>query len=206
MSVKSDWRRVLTLFSVLTLVGCAGSGTESNAPGPQSRGYAHFLVLGLADNYTNRAHYERTVAKEIRARGANATAYYEAAGGNKPIDRDSVRSIISAGSFDAVLVTRILDQSASMEMQSGSAAAKVTRRNDRPLDFFRYDYEELDEPPELTLRSQVSVAGEVYRTSDEELIWTVELESPGADNIGELIEETAAGIIRRVSRAGLIRR
>ncbi len=58
----------------------------------------------------------------------------------------------------------------------------------------------------MTLRSQVSVAGEVYRTSDEELIWTVELESPGADNIGELIEETAAGIIRRVSRAGLIRR
>ncbi len=92
--------------------------------------FRNFLVVGISDNYDNRAHYERTVVSLLRSRGASATAYYQAIGGNKPINREAVRDVLEGSSYDAVLVTRVLDQSSELEVKSGSVTAKVTRRND----------------------------------------------------------------------------
>jgi hypothetical protein len=187
----------VSLFPVV--VGCATSGTGDS-------GYRNFLVLGIADNYSNRAYYEREVAAELRGLGATATPYYQAAGSNAPIDRDSVRSVVRSAGFDAVLVTRILDRSADVGLEQGSVAARATRRDDRPFDFFRYDYEQLGEPGTLSIETAVTVAGELYEAGSEEQVWATTLESPGASDIGELIEETAAGVVRRLDRARFIAR
>ena len=200
-----QWLVLSAALAVLSLSsGCASTGAATGGATPSA--YGNFLVLGLADSYSNRAYFEREVASRLRAQGAAATPYYEAAGGNTPTDRDSVRAVLASGSYDALIVTRILDRDADIELKQGSHSAKVSRRDDRPIDFFRYDYEELDEPPTLDVSARVAIAGELYEPGTESMVWSTEIRSGNADNAGQLIEETAAELVNRIRRERLIAR
>lgn len=121
-------------------------------------------------------------------------------GGNEPISRETIRDLITGNGYDAVLLTRVLDSSSEIEVKPGSAAAKVTRRDDRPVDFFRYDYEELDEPGTIEVRTDATRVSELYRAADESLVWSIEISSAGADNVGEVIDEVAAKVVNRLRR------
>lgn len=197
------------LIAATLMVGCASSSNTS--PGMDYRDsdnqeFANFLVAAIADNYTNRAQFERTVVSGLRQNGASATAYYEAIGGDEPITRDNIRELIAANNFDAVLITRVLDAEQHVDVKQGSTAAKITRRDDRPIDFFRYDYEELDEPPSFAFRTEAKLASELYRASDEARVWSAEISNSGADNIGEVIDEVAEDVLKRLRRARHIAR
>ncbi len=199
--------------SLAILMTCAVASVALGAcatGGSSSARYQNFLVVGLADNYDNQVQYERAVADGLKSRGAQATPFFEAAGGKVKKDpevlRARVRDVVQSGNYDAVLVTRILERSSELDVERGSAAVKSTRRGERPIDFFRYDYEELNEPLSLKVETQVTVAGEVYEVGSETMVWSTELESPKVSDLEELIDKTAAGIVRRVGRAGLIAR
>jgi len=197
----------LNLFVLLSLVflanACSTSAnvtsSKSDSPAGDSS-FRNFLVVGISDNYNNRAHYERTVVSQLRSRGASATAYYQAVGGNKPINREAVRDVLEGSSYDAVLVTRVLDRSSEFEVKSGTAATKVTRRNDKPLDFFRYDYEELYIPGKIEVRTDMHLAVELYRATDQNLVWSTEISKTGVDNVGKLIDDVAEDVVRRLHR------
>jgi len=199
--------QIATLLTALLASACASSPASSGGASSTNQGataFGNFLVVAIADNYTNRAQYERTLVSLLKVKGASATAYYQAIGGNKPVDRDAVREVLAANSYDAVLVTRVLNTASQAELKSGSAAAKVTRREDRPLDFFRYDYEELDEPGSLEIRTEAMLASQLYRANDENVVWSMETSSKGADNIGQIIDEVAEKVVNRLRRDGHI--
>ncbi|MCH7822713.1 MAG: hypothetical protein IIA07_11895 [Proteobacteria bacterium] len=195
---------LIVLLSLLFLAsGCATSTGITRTNSDSDAGdasFGNFLVVGIAENYTNRAQYERTVVSLLRGHGASATAYYQAVGGNKPINRDSVREVLEESSYDAVLVTRVLDRKSELNVKSGSTAAKVTRRNDSPIDFFRYNYEELNEPDLIAMRTDANLVIELYSAADESLVWTMEISKKGVENVGELIDDVAKSVVQRLNR------
>lgn len=197
-------RSVKTVFSLaaLLLAGCAGTtDTGGGASGAASKtAFGNFLVLAISENYNNRAQFERTVVADLKKKGVRATAYYSAAGGNTPIDRDAVKAVMDSGPYDALLVTRVLDASSAAKIKSGSAAAKATRRDGRPFDFFRYDYEELDEPGALKVTTEATLSVELYRAADSARLWSTVLISKGSENVGVMIDDAADRIVSQLSR------
>ena len=190
------------LIVAILLSGCATTpdSNSGEAEAASKIAFSNFLVLAIADNYNNRAQFERTVVSNLKSKGADATAYYSAAGGNTPIDREAVKATIEAGTYDALLVTRVLAASSEAEMKTGSAAAKATRRDGRPLDLFRYDYEELDEPGTLEVSAEATLSVELYRASDSTRVWATVLTSTGTDNVGAMIDDAAEKVVSRLSR------
>lgn len=185
---------VVCLCVVALLEGCATSADNSAR-------YQKVLVVGMAENYTNRAQFESAVAASLREGGAEATPYYRAVGGNTPIEREQVREVAAAGGFDAILVTRILRTDSDVDVSSGSTAVKPTRRDGAPLDFFRYDYEELNEPLNVALENQVTVAVGIYDTNTVALVWDAVFRSPKSTDMRDLVGKTAAGVVERVNRS-----
>lgn len=182
--------------------GCAATSTTDIDSADVS--FSNILVAAIADDYTNRAQYERTVVSGLRRSGVSATAYYEAVGGNKPISRETIRELIAKDGYDAVLLTRVLDARSNVKVQQGSTAAKVTRRNDRPIDFFRYDYEELDEPDDYKFNAAATLLTDLYSAADEKKVWTLEISNKGTDNVGALIDSSAAKVVKRLESDNLI--
>ena len=196
-----------TLFFVALVTGCAGStGSSSTSQDARNVGtaYGNVLVLAIADNYDGRAQYERAVASGLRKLGISATPYHEAVGGSGQISRERARELVDTNGFDAVLVTQVRSSQSSVDVKQDSAATKVVRRNDRPVDFFRYDYEELDEPGEISVLAEAILDTDLHSADDSSIVWTYSWSSKGAKNAGLLIDEASAALVRRLERDKLL--
>ncbi len=199
---------MLASFSIL-LAACAASTRvaktySDNAYANSS--FSNFLVIGVAGNYNARAQFERAVVSGLRAEGASASTYYSVVQGNEPISRDAVLGAVQSGSFDAVLVTRVIGQQTDVHVKSGSAGVKATTIAGSPVNFFRYNYEELNEPRSISLNTTVVLATELFSSADEKMIWAIESSSTDDAVIGVLIDNVAASIVSRLRRDGLIGR
>jgi len=184
---------------LLALLGACATGSGSS-----QSGYSNFLVLAISDNYSNRAQYERSVASGLRSLGAAATPYHEAVSGSGDISRERARELIAENGYDAVLVTLVRRSNAEINVEQDSPAVKVTRKDERPIDFFRYDYEELDEPGEMTLLADAVLDTNLHAATDGEIVWSHSWSSKSSTNVGILIDQSSADLVKRLDRAKLV--
>ena len=201
------FRAIMLASMSILLAACAASTRVAKTYSDDAyanSSFSNFLVIGVAGNYNSRAQFERTVVSGLRAEGASASAYYSVVQGNAPISRDAVLGAVQSGSFDAVLVTRVIDQQTDVDVKSGSAGAKATTIGGSPINFFRYNYEELNEPQSINFNTTVVLETELFSSADEKMIWAIQLSSTDAAGVGVLIDNTATSIVSRLRRDGLI--
>jgi hypothetical protein len=196
---------------ILALAGCGGSTitVKKTLDNPKytDHSYSDILVIGVAGDYDNRAAFERAMVSRIQAEGAAATAYYTVVGRNKPITRNAVSTIVKSTGFDAVLLTRVLDQSSNVSVEGGKADTKVSRMEaDRVIDLFRYDYEEMPGPGNINISSTVILSAEMFSGPDETRIWAIESTIADKENVGQIIESAADTIIAQLKKDHLIGR
>jgi len=148
---------VFLASGIILCAGCAASSSPATQadPGLEDVSYSNFLVIGVAGDYNNRAYFERSVVSGIRAKGSSARAFHVVTPGNKPLTREAVKDAIESGGFDAVLVSRVLDTDTDLDVKKSVTGTKVTRKDGGVLDLFRYNYEDLDEPMSLELKTKV---------------------------------------------------
>lgn len=199
--------KVLLLIALSAVAtGCAATSTTGADPDLARISYSNFLIIGVAGDYNNRAYFERSLVSGIRAKGSSASAFHVVAPGNKPVTREAVQGALEAGDFDAVLVSRVLDSNTDLEVKSAVTGTKVSRKNGGVLDLFRYDYEEVNDPLSLELNTSVNIATELYDAASEQRVWSIESVSSATENIGQLIEDAAENVVKRLSRDDLISR
>ena len=167
----------------------------------ESERFSNLLVIGVAGSLDSRAQFERVVVSGLRAEGVDARRYSLVVGTALPT-RDDVLAAINEHGFDAVVVTRVLDTDSIVEKRSAAPGAKVSRKDSGFMKLFRYDYEELDEPAELTINANVSFVTELYNSASEELVWSAESKAPKSDNVAALIDDSAKLVVRQLRRSG----
>ena len=201
------FQKVLLLLAVVVLLtsGCTTTSTQSD-PSTIDASFSNFLVIGVAGDYTNRAYFERSVVSGIRAKGSSASAFHVVAGGNKPVTRETVKEAIVSGGFDAVVVTRVLDTDTEVDTDNTVAGAKATHKDGSIINLFRYDYEELNEPLATELNTRITFTTEIYDAAGERLIWSGESTGSRQQNIGVLIDETAATVVKQLDRNRFIKK
>ena len=197
------------LVTILLVAGCAASTQPSNQKEHATTGatgFENILVIGIANDYEGRTQFERRLAKELSAAGMPATPMYIAAGGNKPIERDAIENLIATNGYDGVLISRVTDRDAGTSMRSGSASTKAVRRDDRPLDLFRYDYEELNEPATVNFNIAVTIYTELFTGAGNEQVWALESSISKKEHLEQVINEASEKIVGGLRRDQLIGR
>ena len=193
---------VLVLFVATTISGCATSAETTS--GKQL--FSNLLVIGIAGNWDSRAQFERVVVSGLRAEGVGARSYNVLVGDGKVPTREAVLALIGENNFDAVVVTRVLDTERDVEMHSGVTGAKIRRRESGFMKLFRYDYEELGDPVEITVNMEVDFMTELYSSASEEIVWSVHTQPQKADNLAVLVDKSAQRVVRELLRSGKLDR
>ena len=193
--------RLFQFVAVLSFVITAGCASSPSSP---QETYSNILVLAIADDYGSRAQYERSVAAGLRRLGVAAVPYHEAVSGSGDISRERARELIDQNGFDAVLVTQVRNSDSKIDVQQDSAAVKVTRKDERPVDFFRYDYEELDEPGAMNLLAEASLDTDLHRAAGGEIVWNYSWSSKSAENVGILIDQASSALVKQLDRAKIL--
>lgn len=194
--------------SALALSACATTTktvATSDAPDYDGPRLNKILVIGVADSYENRTQYERRLASELRQAGTSAMAYFVIAGGNTPIVREEIENLATNEGFEGVLVSRVTNRESDAAMKSGPAGAKATRRSaNDPLDLFRYDYEELNEPEMLDINLNMTILTELYSLPSGNKVWSVETSVSDVKTLVEVINNTSDAVVARLRADGLI--
>ena len=184
--------------------GCATTDTSSEFLADDVGSFSRFLIVGQAGDYNSRAEFERLVVSEIRARGASATAYHVAAGGNVPISRDSIREAVQGRNIDAVVLTRVINSDTDAQLRTASTETLASRRDNGLIDLFRYDYREVTGPSDLDLEISVTIVTEVYDVGDEALVWAAKSSVAPVETMAELINSAVNSVAGSLSRDNLI--
>jgi len=208
MHPKSQRLRSFGLVAVTLLLGACATSTVANSGASASAqpDLNNILVIGVANDYEGRTRFERKLAKDLTAAGMTATPLYVSAGGNKPIERQAIEELVSANSFDGVLISRVVDRDAGASMRAGSTATKAVRKGDRPADLFRYDYEELNEPVNIDIKLSVTISTELFAASSKGRVWALESSISNKEILDEVINEAIEKIVRGLQRDGFVDR
>lgn len=191
----------------VVLAGCSAStGTVSSSGLADYEGpaFTNILVIGVAHDYNGRARFERLLVSKLAEHNVTAVAYYRAMGGNKPIEKESIRQLVETEGFDAVLITRVLNRDNDATVKAGSVATKSTRLDEGALHLFRYDYEELNEPETLSVEMSVTLSSEVFAVESRNRVWAIESAISRKEMINQLVDDAVATIVRRLQKDGLI--
>jgi hypothetical protein len=180
---RSCHRKVAILAAcVAVLGGCASAGSPENASAATESSFGNLLVIGVAGNYDSRAYFERSVVAGLRAKGLSAAAYHEVVGGNKPLSRELVRDALSRCACDAAVVTSVLDTDADVNVKGAVTGTKVSRKEGRAVDLFRYDYEEINEPLSLSIDTKITFSTDLYGAKSESRLWSGSSKSRRVDS------------------------
>jgi hypothetical protein len=208
-TVRHVLRPAILIGYLLVAAACASSGrTVSTFEGPayQGPGFRNILVIGVADSYNSRATFERTLAKDIASGGASATPYYTLVKMDTPIDRPTIEKLVTEGSYDGVLITRVLNSDVDSSLKVGTSSAKKVRKDGSAANLFRYDYEELNEPVTLTMAMQVVIASDLFSVESREKVWSVESTVANEAGVEVLVVDASRNVAARLRKDGLIPR
>lgn len=193
---------ILVLAVVTAIAGCATSTGTTR----ENQQFSNLLVMGVAGSWDSRAQFERAVVSGLRAEGISARSYNVLVPGGKAPTRDDVLALVDEHGFDAVVVTRLLDAERDVEMHSGVTGAKIRRKESGFLKLFRYDYEELGDPIEITVNTEVDFVTELYSAATEGVVWTAHTQPQESDNVALLIDNSAKLVVQELRRSGKLGR
>ena len=196
-------RRIAMIAATCLLAACSGTSTVT-ASADTDKQFSNFLVIGISGNYDNRAHLERQIVSQLRSEGATASAYYSVVRGDTPITRESVLAVIEENGFDSVLAIHRIDSDVAMKVTKSREETDATPMGERFVNLFRRDYTTYTNPGSVNLLAQAMLAVELYDVTSEDLVLSFEHETRQDEDIGLLIDETAAAVVRRLNREKLI--
>jgi hypothetical protein len=199
--------RISALLLAAALAGCSSSmsidRTFEDAE-RVDRPFSNILVLAVAADYNSRSQFERSLANALESPGTVATEYYEIAAGDREISREKILAAVERYGYDGVIVTQLGGRQSEVSIETPTAGTKVVRRDDRPVDFFRYDYEILNEPYQLNVETEVVLITDFFDAADARRVWSARSTVMNKQNIAYMLEDTATMIAARLQRDGLV--
>ena len=195
---RTNYRYHRIVFAVLTslAIGACAPGSSITRvfadPAYEDASYDKILVIAGIPSYENRSLLERSMANALTESGIEASAMYQVGGGNRPIDRDAVLEVVRAGEYDAVLFTRTVSTDANFTNKTAQTTVDPNRVSGRPINLFRYDYEEHPEPDYVSLAAAVTLSTELYDVASEGKIWEAQTDLAAQEVVSYLVDDAVA--------------
>jgi hypothetical protein len=191
----------------LVLVGCSQPvRVDSTWHGePVAAPLDPVLVVSVTSDLNGRRLFEDLLVEQLARGGSTAWASSRKMDNAKPLQREGVDQAVRETGAMLVVVTRLVEVDLSVREQGERGSLKVQRRHETPLDFFRYDYEEVEPSSELVPASAVTLSTDVYGVEKGRLLYSMDTIIPARESRLEIIEEASRSIADRLRRDGLVR-
>lgn len=212
-------RQFLAGLALAALAACGGTPVKSSgqwaAGSPPRQSYSRILVLGVSPDANQRCAFEDSMVQALQQLGASAGSTCAVLGPSEPLTRESVEKAIAATSAEAVLATRPLGGSVSLEEGGthetrGGAYYKATGTG------YAYDYwgaygvpvvygEFQTSPAEFVLEGRGRVRSDLYQAGSATLVYSVETAAERLESRSQGMALVTDSIAERLRRDGLLR-
>jgi hypothetical protein len=219
--------RVLILACLLpVLAACTppltvASGWKEGAR--PAKPYSKVLVVAVSEDFDRRRLFENALAGELAAGGTTGIPSTRTMLTTDVLDRESVGALVRSTGAEAVLVTRLANQTVDVKQQrdrevlksdvpGAPAVGSPTVEGPYFYNVYTYDYSVTSEPGALVVNRDVTVTTDLFEAGQGERIYTIRSEvrfsnAPTLDQNTDVavIDRVATEIARRLRRDRAVR-
>ena len=163
------------------------------------------LVVSMSKDLNIRRSFEDMLVERLASTGNTSWASSREMDTSATLDRETLTRVVQVTGANLVMVTRLQDQRVQIAKTGEAAGVKVQRKDQTPLDFFRYDYEFFDDPQYLVPERTITLSTDVFHGENGALLYRIETVIPPLESRLEISNEAAKAIAARARRDGLVR-
>ena len=207
-------RSFLLLPAALALVGCANSGppqvTEVDrvlkARSIEGAPFSKIVVVGAAPSRETMRRLEEGFRRELGKRKVEAHSFVRKSPAKEPSEA-AIMALVEETGADAVLVVSGVIGGAALTSHSETVAADVQPmvRGQTLVNFFRYDYKEIQRTSYNDFTVSVQLVTDVYEVGSNQRVYSVESNTAHGKTGFDIIIAEAETVVARMHKDRIIR-
>jgi len=201
-----------TVTLALIAAGCATRPTVESAwhqPQAALAPYHNVLVIAVSPNSRLRRSFEEALVELLDSASTSAHSAVTIGPAAEPLSRESVTGMVASTGADAVLVTRLVSRKVRLDESDARVGVKTrspsSLQNPNLVELFTLDYNEYEEPGELTARSTAVLESSLYATRDGQLVYSATITAKFDEGSDDVIGLVTEAIARRLRADGVVR-
>jgi hypothetical protein len=197
----------LAIFATL-MSGCASKTSVSSnweANGRNQAPFSRVLVVAMSKDAYRQQRFENEMVESLRGQSNQVWAISSLMTINDSLDNDLIEKLAKEKNADAIIVTHVGSSNVTAKEISERVDYKVVRKTGAPFDFFRYDYNEFDEPAYTVANMTITLVTEVYETQSGQVVYIASSRAEKQEAIYTAIDLLSDLVAKRLKSDGVTR-
>jgi hypothetical protein len=207
--------RIAVLLAAFVVVsGCESTGPAQStevsrvlkARSIPSAPFSNIIVVGAAPSRETMRNIEEGFVRELRRHKIEAHSFVRESEAREPSEA-AIIALVEKTSADAVLIVSGVLEGAELTSKSETVAADVQAqvRGQTLLNFFRYDYKEIQRSSYSDFTVNVDIVSDLYETSTRQRVYSVESNTAHGGTGYQIIVAEAEAVVARMRRDRIVR-
>jgi hypothetical protein len=172
------------------------------------RSFDRILVVGVTDDQFRRRGFESAVVNALAGKRTEAVSSIEIMDADTALSDASLDAAGDKIQADAVLITRLTNTTVTAKQIDSRINVQAQAKGGNIVDFFRYDYKDVEDPGYLQAKISFVLSSNLYETAGGTLVYSIETVTSDKNTdyntvVFDIIENTSVKIAQRLRRDGL---
>lgn len=204
--------RANSLILTCALVSACAGSTQMTATwhdeAYKRRSFDRILVVGVTDDQFRRRGFESAVVNALAGKRTEAVSSIEIMDADTALSDASLDAAGDKIQADAVLITRLTNTTVTAKQIDSRVDVQAQAKGGNIVDFFRYDYKDVEDPGYLQAKISFVLSSNLYETAGGRLVYSIETVTSDKNTdyntvVFDIIENTSVKIAQRLRRDGL---
>ena len=204
--------RANSLILTCALVSACAGSTQMTATwhdeAYKRRSFDRILVVGVTDDQFRRRGFESAVVDALAGKRTEAVSSIEIMDADTALSDASLDAAGDKIQADAVLITRLTNTTVKAKQIDSRVNVQAQAKGGNIVDFFRYDYKDVEDPGYLQAKISFVLSSNLYETAGGTLVYSIETVTSDKNTdyntvVFDIIENTSVKIAQRLRRDGL---
>ncbi len=204
--------RANSLILTCALVSACAGSTQMTATwhdeAYKRRSFDRILVVGVTDDQFRRRGFESAVVDALAGKRTEAVSSIEIMDADTALSDASLDAAGDKIQADAVLITRLTNTTVKAKQIDSRVDVQAQAKGGNIVDFFRYDYKDVEDPGYLQAKISFVLSSNLYETAGGTLVYSIETVTSDKNTdyntvVFDIIENTSVKIAQRLRRDGL---
>jgi hypothetical protein len=200
---------LIFLIAAAALTACNKTNTSIplswRNPAFEHTAFKKLLVIGVGENDGARRLFEDTFAKALAQQGTSAQASWGLLPQSTQLSEEQIRGAVEGGSFDGVLVSRLLSVDQNEEYVPPSThTVPTTHYGYGYYGYYGASYTTVHEPGYFKTNTTFRLETNLYSVATADLVWSGQSETLNPESLTDVIDSMTAAVAKKLKEEKLI--
>jgi hypothetical protein len=174
--------------------------SESSTTHPMNQ----ILVIGIAENDTNRRIFEDSFSEALGEQGVDAAPSYRILPDSERLSKESIQQAIRGRGTQGVLVTQLVQVDEHEKYVPPTTYVKPGYYGRGLYGYYGQGYEVVHQPGYTVHTTIVRLETHLYDASSAELLWAAHSDTLNPKSVGDGIESVTGKLSKRLAADGFV--